>query len=107
MRLILFHSGSYPADSHVESVVVVCSEPSCGLILILQKSFEPAIRGAPCDLALDIGVLLRLFGLDIFDCDAAFAQPILLATFVVLLEGLSLLPIILIPVTPTIVSVLR
>ena len=75
-----FHGGGYAADGHIGPVIVICPEPFCGLILSLLYRFkdilvQPFVPNRAV-VAFDIGVLLGLAGLDVFDGDTTPRCPL-------------------------------
>jgi len=79
--MVRFLCGCDAADAHVRAIVVVCPEPLCGEVLCLLDSFndvlvEPLVPDRAV-VAFDVGVLLRLAGLDMLQEDVPFAGPFL------------------------------
>ena len=77
--LFQFHGRGNPANAHVGSVIVVSPKLCRGLFLRLLDRFKDVLV-QPFDanraiVALDIGILLWLAGLDVFDVNAVFLHP--------------------------------
>lgn len=71
--------GCDAADAHVRAVVVVSPEPLRSEVLGLLDGFndvlvEPFVPNGAV-VSLDVGVLLRLAGMDVLDRDALFLSP--------------------------------
>ena len=71
--------GGNATERHVRSFVIVGPEPFGGGLLHLldaleQVLAEPVVAHSAV-VALDIGVLLRLAGLDVFDTDTVLPRP--------------------------------
>lgn len=69
----------HAADSHVGALVIMGPEPSGSVILDFVQTIEQVVRQPvipDCTVVpFDIGILLRLTGLDEFDLNAALAWP--------------------------------
>lgn len=74
-----FHGGSDTANAHVRSVIVVSPQPCRGLFLCLLYRFKGVLSQPFATnyaiIALDVGILLWLAMLNLFDVNAPFLRP--------------------------------
>lgn len=74
-----FYGGCHAVDAHVGSLIFVSPEPFGSLVLCLLYGFKDVLSqpfaANRAVIALDIGVLLRLAGLDVFYPDIVLLSP--------------------------------